>query len=385
MGLSQGGAPRDRLAEAFRQRLGVPHVFFVSSGRAAMTEVLKVLKARNPQRDEFVVPGYTCYSVAASGVRAGLRIRPLDVELATLDYQPAALETLDPERVLAVASANLYGIPNDLSRLEKWCSEGGVTLIDDAAQALGAQCRGRWAGTFGDVGIFSFDKGKNITTIQGGVVVCQNDALAGELRNAFDTLPEPPLSVALRQAFSLLGYWVLLRPELYWVPEALLPLGGTPFETDYPSTHMPWLLAPMAERLHERIDTLTDERVRNAERYDQLFEGVHGVAVIDKRDGTPVYPRFPLLVDAAVRDDLVRLLQQSGLGASSSYPEAVVDIPELAAFMAPSVGNTPGAREVARRIVTLPTHAYVTEDDMKRIAKEIQSFVSGHSSPVEVS
>ena len=87
---------------------------------------------------------------------------------ARFGMDPAALERCDFSRVLAVVTANLYGIPNALPDLERIARERGVYLLDDAAQSLGARLGGRAVGTFGDAGLYSFDKGKIICTIQGG-------------------------------------------------------------------------------------------------------------------------------------------------------------------------------------------------------------------------
>lgn len=379
---------REALADDFRERLGVPHVFFVSSGRAAMTIVLSVLRELSPKADELVAPGYTCYSVAASGVRAGLRIRPLDVDPATLDYRPGALETIDPSRVLALTSANLYGLPNDLPRLEAFCRDRGIFLVDDAAQALGARVGGRFAGTFGDVGVYSFDKGKNITTLQGGVVVCRDDALAGRLAEAFDALPEPPVHRTAVQSLSLLAYALLLRPALYRLPDSLLTLGETPFELDYPTTRLSAYLAPLAARLLDRLDDLTVARRERAKWYRSLLGSRAALRLVEERDSFAVYPRFPIVFEEPeVRDAVARVLRTQRLGATASYPHALADVPDLAPHLAPDLVDTPGARRLAAGILTLPTHAYVTEADVRRIVHELNAAMHSDdlSSSLEVS
>src|SRR5690606_13714195 len=107
----------------------------------------------------------------ASIVRAGLRPRLCDVDPATMGMSPEALERADFSRVLAIVSANLYGLPNALPAIERITRERGVFMLDDAAQALGARIAGRAVGSFGDAGLYSFDKGKIICTIQGGAIV----------------------------------------------------------------------------------------------------------------------------------------------------------------------------------------------------------------------
>ncbi|MGH9345989.1 MAG: DegT/DnrJ/EryC1/StrS family aminotransferase, partial [Vicinamibacterales bacterium] len=145
-----GGDVAASLQQAFCDRFGVRHSFLTSTGRAGMTLVLRALRRlAAPHRDEVVVPSYTCYSVAASIVKAGLRPRIVDIAPDTLDYAPDALARADFTRVLAIVATNLYGLPNDLSATREVARAHGVFLVDDAAQAMGASVGGRRSGTWG--------------------------------------------------------------------------------------------------------------------------------------------------------------------------------------------------------------------------------------------
>ena len=165
-------------------------VWLVSTGRAAMTLALEGMKraAQDPQRVEVIVPGYTCYSVPAAIERTGLVPRLCDVDPATLSPDLDSLVGIDTRRVLAIVSANLYGLPNALADLEGFARRHGLFMLDDAAQALGARYQGRPAGSFGDAGLCSFDKGKNITTLQGGVLLAGSGDLSGCARFSDDRI-----------------------------------------------------------------------------------------------------------------------------------------------------------------------------------------------------
>ncbi|MCG8081161.1 MAG: DegT/DnrJ/EryC1/StrS family aminotransferase, partial [Candidatus Thiodiazotropha taylori] len=119
-----------------------------------MTALLAAVKLQNSgnDRDEVIIPAYTCYSVASSVINAGLRIRLCDIDPRTLSYDEQQLRQLDFSRVVGIVSANLYGLPNDLPMLEKLAESEGILLIDDAAQSLNAKIDGRYLGSFGDAG-----------------------------------------------------------------------------------------------------------------------------------------------------------------------------------------------------------------------------------------
>jgi perosamine synthetase len=359
----------EALAAALHARYDLPHVFFVSSGRAGMTVLLRTLAEAAGGRDELVVPGYTCYSVAASAIRAGLRVRPLDSAPETLDYAPDSLAGLDPDRVVALTSSSLYGIPADLPGLERFCRERGIAFIDDAAQCMDGRIGGRWAGSFGDAGLFSFDKGKNITTVQGGVVVCRDGELALRLRRAFRTLPPPSRTGVAADGIRVLLYALLLRPALYWLPHRVLPLGDTPFDVDYPMATYSPRLAPLARRLLGRIEAITEARVRAAEAVRARIGTRPGVRFPGNPGTRSVYPRLPVVFgNPAERNRVLRTLIDAGIGATASYPAALVDVPAVRGHLAPGTADTPEARRVAAGIMTLPTHSFVGKADMATMA-----------------
>jgi perosamine synthetase len=372
-----------QLAAAFRARYGVRHIFFVSSGRAGMTVLLRALAEARGGRDELLVPGYTCYSVAASAVRAGLSVHPVDISASTLDYEARILDDVNTDRAVALTSSSLYGIPADLPRLERYARDRGIAFVDDAAQCLDGQVDGRWAGTYGDAGLFSFDKGKNITTIQGGVVVCRDDELALRLGHAFRALPPPPPSRVASDGIKIMLYALLLRPRLYWLPNRLLSLGETPFDLDSPSTGYSPRLAPLARQLLARIAAITEGRVRTAAALRQGIGGLPDLVLPANPAARSVYARFPVLFPSASdRARVLDRLKQLGIGATASYPAPLIDVAGVRPHLSPALRDTPVARQVSERILTLPTHPYVTAHDISRIAGVVRSSaVLGDSGP----
>lgn len=362
------------LAAAIRERYGVRHCLTLSSGRAALTLIFRALTtlADDPRRNEVIVPGYTCYSVAASAVLAGLRLRIVDIDPRTLSYDRALLEGVDCSRVLAVVSANLYGLPNELDVIERFARSHGIYMVDDAAQALHAMFKGRYAGTFGDVGIYSFDKGKNITSLQGGAIVTGDDAIAGTLAEAIDELPEELPSTTAATFLKLSVYALLLRPWLYWIPAGIpaLGLGRTVYTTDIPMHRSSIMATSLVLRLLARIDEITTARVQAATRIAKALTGVDALRMVTPLSGSaPVYLRLPCLAaDAGQRDRLIDTLVHAGIGATGSFPRALADLPEIAGYITVERDIMKGARDVAARIVTLPTIAYLRDIDIRRVA-----------------
>lgn len=378
------GRRTDYVAELERTvcaRAGVLACATFSTGRAGLAILLRALHRLHPDRgDEVIVPAYTCYTVAASVVRAGLRPRLVDVNPETMDFDAAALEATDTSRVLALIATNLYGLPGNLPRHATFAAQRRIALVDDAAQAFGAEVGGRQSGTWGDAGLYSLDKGKTVSAMEGGLVVTSRADLAAALREEHATLPSPTTATVTKDAAKLVGYAALLAPSRYWIPNAIpqLKLGTTVYSVDIPLERHPRVLAAMACVMLPRLDEFNAQRRANAARLTAALADVPGVRLPAVTPGAvPVFVRFPLLArDAATRAALVDALVARGIGASGSYPAALCDVPEVRAIAHMPAGGCPGAREVACCIVTLPTHPLVEERDIA-VAMETVRDVAG--------
>src|ERR1700730_7688526 len=171
--------------------LRVRYVLGVSSGRAALWVVLRSLQRLRPERDVVALPAYTCFSVPASVVRAGLKVYPVDIDPHTLDFDLSQLELLPEKKLLCVVTSNLFGFVNDLPRIRQAAEARGAFVLDDAAQALGAVRNGQFAGTLGDVGVFSLDRGKALATMEGGLIVTNSEEIAAIVQEETKHLSAP--------------------------------------------------------------------------------------------------------------------------------------------------------------------------------------------------
>ncbi|MGA6826495.1 DegT/DnrJ/EryC1/StrS family aminotransferase [Nitrospira sp. NS4] len=337
-----------RFKEDVRMRAGVRYCDFVSTGRAALTLALLALKTLDGGgRDEVVIPSYTCFSVPSSVVKAGLKVRLADVDPMTLDFAPGALERLDGSRVLAVVATNLYGLPSDLPSITRWARERGVYVVDDAAQCLGGSIGGRPSGTWGDVGLYSFDKGKNVTSIDGGVLVTSSERVAEAITEQVRVLPSCTMVESATHLAKLMVYAALLHPRGYWLPNSLpfLGLGTTAYRTDYPLAQYDAWMAPVGCRLFARLDAITAQRRANADRLNRMLPWGPKLESVPPRPGAePAYLRFPVLVDPEYRDVVLAALRAHGIGATASYPTAISDVPELRGHLQSDDRETRGGR-----------------------------------------
>jgi len=359
-----------------KTRLGVPHVFSVSSGRAALTILLRVLQQVSRQR-EVVIPAYTCFSVPSAIVRAGLSIRLCDVDPKTLDLDQNALLRLDLDKALCIVSSGLYGMPADLVRLDEIARDYGTFFIDDAAQCLGATVGERLCGTFGAGGFYSLGRGKNITTMGGGILLIHREDLAHLIQNELEKLPRPPSLRVLSSTLNSLLYAIMLPPSRYWFLDRIpfLGLGLSVFDPHFDMKRLSKYQGRLASRLLPLVHSYNHIRRENAYQLLWGIDGVEGIEIPQPvNGGNPAYLRFPILArDGMHRSRLLSRLKDAGIGASPSYPTAVGDIPGIEQYLARDQQPSPGARSVAERIITLPTHPYVTVADVDKMVEIVRA------------
>ncbi len=369
--LSSNGRREDCLT-SFAARLQVRHVFGVSSGRAALWLILKSLRRLRPDRCVVALPAYTCFSVPASVVRAGLKLQPVDIDAETLDFDFSQLETLPHKQILCIVTSNLFGLVNDVQRIRQVALAKGAFVVDDAAQALGATRNGHSAGTVGDVGLYSLARGKAIGTIQGGLIVTDSEEIARSIQSEVQNLSLPSFIHTAWLFLQILSSSILLNPHLYWIPNSLpfLKLGTTEFDPTFPTTSLPDLSQALLAQLMDRLLQMNQIRRKNAAAIAEALAGNSDFSMPRPAlNCQPTYIRFPVLAkDEATRCRALFLLRRAGIGASPFYPSAICDIPGIHQHMASRNFHRPLAEDLSRRLLTLPTHPFVRPSDLRCMA-----------------
>jgi len=196
----------DRFEAEFSSLIGVKHAVALSSGTAAMH--LAMIAAGIGAGDEVIVPTLTFIATANPAVYLGARPVFLDCDARSWNLDPAVLEDFLRRREAsgrlpkALALVHLYGQTADLDVITALCAKYGVTLLEDAAEALGASYRGRSPGLDGLAGVFSFNGNKIISTAGGGMLVTASAGVAALARKLATQAREP----AVHYEHQLIGY-----------------------------------------------------------------------------------------------------------------------------------------------------------------------------------
>jgi perosamine synthetase len=358
--------------------LQVKYVFGASSGRAALWLILRSLQRLHPERNVVAIPAYTCFSVAAAVVRTGLKIYPVEIDPHTLDFDFSQLDAVPGEKLLCIIPSNLFGLLNDLPRIRQAAQAKDAFVLDDAAQALGATRNGQFAGTEGDVGLYSLGRGKAVTTIEGGLIVTNSEEIARLLEHeAKDLEPQSRIHGA-GLLLKMLIYSVLLNPRLYWMPNSVpfLGLGVTEFDPAFRTEELPDLCRALLPTLLNEMAKINQVRRSNAAAIMRAVAGNCNFEFPSPvRDSHPSFVRLPVIArNKETAKMAIRRLHKAGIGAGASYPSAICDIPGIAEHMSVKSFHRPEAEFLSERLLTLPVHPLVGAQDLSRMADILNSL-----------
>jgi perosamine synthetase len=344
---------RGRVATEF----GAADVVLTDSGTSALVLALRLLaKPAVP----VAMPAYACVDLISAARRADVRVRFFDIDPQTLSPDIDSLKRVLTEGVSAVVVAHLYGFPADMIAVTEAAREAGVPVIEDAAQHACATVNGKAAGSFGDVTVLSFGRGKGTTSGRGGALL--------RSRGAADSIPsirhDLSASTGMTDLAIAAASWMLGRPSIYGIPASIpaLHLGETVYHEAGEPRQMSRAASALLARTLGGMHRAAAARRANAlilrDASDQSRQVATVRAIEDSESG---YLRFPVLMRGEVRDDPT-------LGIVRGYPKPLSAEPEIIECMVPSSEPLHGAHELASRLVTLPTHHMVTPDDIARMS-----------------
>jgi perosamine synthetase len=353
----------DRVESQVKHYFGVRHAFLTSSGKAALTLVLKAL-ASLADRRQVVIPAYTCFSVAAAVRRAGLDVTVCDVDPETFDFDYQSLETTITRQTLCVVPTHLFGLPSDMRRVARLCADQDAFVVEDAAQAIGGRYRGKLLGTIGDAGFFSLGRGKSITCGSGGIIVTNSERIGRAIAREYERADHPSVADAVRDFLGLVLLRIFVDPRLFWVAKAMpwLRLGETRYDVEFPIRRLSGVSAGALHGWQERLSRTIRARAHTA----AYFCTALGLQAPRWASASPA--RLPVVMGSReARDRMHALSEARGLGLGVMYPTAINAIEELRAAVGGQ--DATAADLLADRLLTIPTHHLLSDADKQAVCE----------------
>ncbi len=354
------GPKTEEFERVVAEYVGVKHAVAVNSGTSALHLVLKSL---DPNPGEYmIVPSFTFIASANVALFEGVIPIFVDIDERTFNTSPDALEDLllriekgkyriagenvDINKVKYFMGVDIFGQPLDWDEILKITSKYGLKVIEDSCEALGAEYKGRKAGTFGTAGTFAFYPNKQITTGEGGIIVTNDDEIAS-------------LSRSMRnQGRGEGGEW----------------LSHVRLGYNYRIDEMSAALGLNQMRKIERILKMREEVAR---RYDELLEDVEGVRTPVIEDYTTRMSWFVyvvLLEEGIDRDGVMKFMEEKGVQVRNYFQP--VHLQPFYRKMGHSEGELPTTEDVSKRTLALPFYTTLSFEDQKVVVETLKEAIS---------
>ena len=336
------------------------------SGTAALTLALR--GAMDQTQPLIALPAYGCYDLATAADGANATVVLYDLDPETLAPRADSFQRALARKPAAVVLVHQYGIPLDVPTLRAQCNANGAVVIEDAAQAVGANLRSKPLGSFGSLAVLSFGRGKGLTGGSGGALLANNATGATLLDRVRHSLQ--PSESGWDDLIRVGAQWLLGRPGVYAIPAALpfLRLGETIYHEPAPLTGLSRAAAPMLDRVWApSLAAAATRRTNAAALLETARKNTFWRAINVLPNAEPGYLRLPLLPR---NQDRSSVLDESSiqLGITTGYPMPLNQLPGFRDRCANSGDGFPGAELLSQRLITLPTHALLNSNDRDRLA-----------------
>ena len=343
--ISSKGKYIEEFEKGFANYCGCSYGITTTSGTTALHLALVALGIG--KEDEVIVPAFTMAACVLAILYTGATPVLIDSEPETWNLDVNQLEARITRRTKAIMPVHIYGHPCDMSPIMEIASKHGLRVVEDAAEAHGAEYRGQRVGGIGQVGCFSFYANKIITTGEGGMVVTNDRKIAERARALKD------LSHSSQRRF--------LHTEIGF---------------NYRMTN---LQAAIGLAQLERIDKLSEKRRNNAQRYNSFLAKVHGVRLpVEKSWARNVYWMYSIVLEDTFginRDTLMVKLAQHGIETRPMF----IPMHRQPAFNNLGLFNGecyPVADDLAQKGLNLPSGSGLGSD-VDIVCRAIQEIAAG--------
>ena len=381
------GPELEQFRNDFAQWLGVPYVFGALMGRSVFQLALEALQLE--KGSEIIFPMFTFPVMPMVAKIMGFKPVFCEVNPDTFNADPGHIEPMINEKTGAVLATHLFGRPCPIVEIKELAKSKGVRLMEDCAHALGVKVNGQQVGTFGDIGIFSFAEGKNMSCLGGGAIATADEEIAKRAEAIHAKTPVPDAKAVRKKAINIWIKWLLTRPFIfgisaYQVLKLKLMMGkplmdsavGNELLENFINSNpgiskLANLQAAIGIKHLKYIDAFNEGARRNAQILTEHLGDIPGVKAPCAKEENHIYVYYPLTVDPDKRDDLRHYLLRQGVDTKRTD---MSDCSLLTPFVDPQNPQTPrkGASEAA--VLEICVYPVIPEKEMRRIARIIRSW-----------
>lgn len=371
----------ENLTEKISKCLNLPPMLLTCSGTAALIVALTTLKQNNPTKKWVIIPAYTCPLVALAIHHCGLKIKLCDNAISSFDFDFEHLSHLIDDQTLAIIPTHLGGQIADVASAKQLASPYQISIIEDGAQALGADI-----GQHGDMVFFSLAAGKGLTLYEGGLLATQNATLRSQLEATIQSLIPHKSAFEFKRILELLGYTMLYNPTglafIYglerrkWLKKGqLIEAVGDLFDFTIPLHQVSKCRQNVAIHAIDRLPDFIFKTTQQAQQRIKQLEQLANVKVVKSRVvGNAVWPFLMVLLPTqSIRDNILNELWTSPLGVTRLF---IYDLPNyayLSELIPPQ--KTPNATDFAQRMLTITNSLWLNDEQFNLIYQTIVKYL----------
>ncbi len=352
-----------QFCQQIKDEAGVKHGFLLNSGVACFYTILSALKKLHRGK-EVVLPSYTASSLIIAIQRAGLKPVLCDISLDDFNADLSDMLRRINENTLCVVAVHMFGIPwRGIEELNSRRKKSNIFVIEDCAQSFGAKLSGVSIGIFGDVGFFSFNRGKNLPVLEGGCIVTQSEELASAIERESSSYTQQGFDKRIVSGFKLFALSFAFRPFFYWLLRSLIErFKELPADPAFQVYRCQGYLAAVGLRLFKKMRKPFQKRKVNSQKMFDALKSVKGVRLPKiSEDVLPLFNRLPVIIEEKEKiEGILRSLDKAGIEASRFYLKPLHHLFKLGYEEA----EFPNSVYFAERLLTLPVHPYVTDRDI---------------------
>lgn len=345
------GPVTEEFERRFAAYLGVKYAFAVSSCTAALHIAHVVLGAK--AGDEVICPSLTFVATANSILYTGARPVFADIKSDDdLNIDPLDISRKITAKTKGITVVHYGGYPCDMDEIMALAKKNKLYVVEDAAHAPGAEYKGSKLGTIGDVGCYSFFANKNMTTGEGGMVVTDRDDLAEKIR-VVRSHGMTSLTWDRHKGHSF-SYDVIAEGYNYRISEITAALGIVQLD---------------------KLDENNNKRFLIAGLYKKKLLGTGLSTPFGLAEGKSSNHLFVILLPEEIdRLDFMKKMKEQGIQTSIHYPPVHM-FTKYRGMHGNKEINTPITENVSKRLVTLPLHPLMSNQDVDFVASQVKSVL----------
>ena len=369
----------DEFSELLKNYLKVDHLALVNSGTTANAIIYKVLKdiRKRAEQIEVILPAYTAPSLLLPIKAEGLKAVLVDIDPETFNLDVKKIKAKISENTLAIMPIHMFGLPCEVDSILEMIHDTDIFVLEDGASALGTQVNNQHIGTRAPFGFYSMNRGKNVSTLAGGIITWKDSDLTPIFEHYLNELEAlSPLAVfVMFLKFSALT--LAVRPLPYTVLNRLISqFKYTTLHTHFDSFPYTPMQAGLGLNLWKRIEYLDQKRITNGIALGKTFENRAGFKIASIPDGAEVaFNQYPVVMsDLDQRANLMQCIEKQGLEATTLYDHPLHHIfPNLDDSDSTS-DPFPEATYLAEHLLLIPPHAQIQKKHIKIFQECVNSI-----------